>query len=213
MRIRAVLVAVASAGLLGALGCSSTSYGQRSASGPLLVDPSPVVFVRPVTASGASDRIAQLNREELTGLLVRSLKSEGIQAVTAATADSPVDYLLTCAASQVGSSARGFYPRRVSHAAALTCSISDPDTGGVHWQRELQRGNDLTKIINTMTKLPARDDVAVLHECVLPVWDGMAYGVRLFLERPAPLRQHARIADGDGASSQALVQGVERWTK
>jgi len=134
--------------------------------------------------------------------------------VTASSEKAPVDYILTCAASELGYTVRGVYPKRVDQGAALACSISDPDTGSVHWQRQLQRDNELTKIINTMTKLPAKYDVQLLQECVLPVWDGMAYGVRLFLERPAELKRQARIADGAGdPSSQALVQDVERWTK
>ncbi|HBH96935.1 MAG TPA: hypothetical protein DDX89_03970 [Candidatus Omnitrophica bacterium] len=66
----------------------------------------------------------------------------------------------------------------------LSCSITESPGQSVRWQRDVERHYDVTTLLNTMTKLPPRHESELLRECVLPVWDGMAYSVRLFLDRP-----------------------------
>lgn len=205
--------ALAMAAAIGAAaaGCSAGTGWLRSA-GPA-DHPLPSVYVRSVATAQDAAQPIRLNREELTLLLTDSLRSAGVPTATLAGADRPVDYILTCNAPELGYAVTGVYPRRVNHATTLSCTISDPDSGSVRWQRQLKRDTDLTKIIDTMPKLPGRRDAELMQFCVLPLMDDMARGVRLFLERPAELRRAATAADSADDPFHAKVKDVERWTK
>jgi len=125
-----------------------------------------------------------LSSEEFTQLLVHQLRSKGVRAVTSDIGASATDYVLVCTVPQLGYTIRRRYPTKVKHEAVLSCSIIDPASQAVRWHRDVERHNDVTTLVNTMTKLPPRHESELLRECVLPVWDGMAYSVRLFLDRP-----------------------------
>jgi hypothetical protein len=208
---RMAVMAVMAAGVIGAAGCGTNAGWRRTTARPA-DDTLPTVYVRTVGAV-RDGRTARVSQPELTQMLAESLRSEGVRAVTTASALGPVDYILTCKAPELGYATRGIYPKRVSHAATLACVISDSDTGGIRWQRLLRRDNDLTRVVDTMSRLPGRGDVELLQLSLLPAMDDMAYSVRLFLERPAELRRHAIAADGADAWARALVRDVERWTE
>lgn len=169
--------------VVGIIGCGTSTGVKRSGSTPFTGDATPTLLVNPITSNAATSQPGRLNSEELTQLLLAQLRAKGIRAFRE-NADSPTDYVLSCTVPRLGYSIRRRYPTYVQHAAMLSCSIIDPSTQVVRWHRDVERHNDVTTLLNTMTKLPPRHESELLQECVLPVWDGMAYSVRLFLDRP-----------------------------
>ena len=169
--------------LVGIAGCSTGAGSRRSGQAPFSGEAVPTVLVKPVVADPAG-QTSHLSSDEFTQLLVHQLRSKGVRAVTSDTGARHAHYVLACTVPQLGYTIRRRYPTQVKHEATLSCSIIDPATQAVRWQRNVERHNDVTTLLNTMTKLPPRNEAELLRECVLPVWDGMAYSVRLFLDRP-----------------------------
>ena len=170
--------------LAGIVGCSTSAGSRRSGPASFSGEAAPTVLVKPVVADPAAGQTDHLSSDEFTQLLVHQLRSKGVRAVTSDTGARHADYVLACTVPQLGYTIRRRYPTQVKHEATLSCSIIDPATQAVRWQRNVERHNDVTTLLNTMTKLPPRHEAELLRECVLPVWDGMAYSVRLFLDRP-----------------------------
>jgi len=171
-------------GLAGIVGCSTSAGTRRSGEAPFSGEAAPTVLVKPVMADLPIGQTSHLSSEEWTQFLVHQLRSKGVRAVTSDTSAGPTDYVLACTVRHLGYTIRRRYPTQVKQEAALSCSIVEPPAQAVRWQRALERRNDVTTLLNTMTKLPPRHEAELLRECVLPVWDGMAYSVRLFLDRP-----------------------------
>ena len=144
----------------------------------------PTLLVRPVASDAAVGSERHMSPGELTQLLLHQLRSKGVRAVPAETGPTDADYSLTCTVPRLGFTIRRRYPTHVRHEAQLSCSITEPSEQAVRWQRDVERHYDVTTLLNTMTKLPPKHESELLQECVLPVLDGMAYGVRLFLDRP-----------------------------
>ena len=170
--------------LVGIAGCGTSASSRRSSQAPLSGEAAPTVLVKPVVADPAAGQTSHLSSDEFTQLLAHQLRSKGVRAITSDTGAGHADYVLACTVLQMGYTIRRRYPTQVKHEATLSCSIIDPVTQAVRWHRDVERHNDVTTLVNTMTKLPPRHESELLRECVLPVWDGMAYSVRLFLDRP-----------------------------
>lgn len=175
--------------LVGIVGCSTSAGVKRSGSTPFRGEAAPALLVNPVVADSATDKMGHLNSEEFTQLLIHQLRSKGVRAFRVGAGVAEADYVLACTVPRLGYTIRRRYPTQVKHAAKLRCSILDPSTQTVRWQRDVERQYDVTTLLNTMTKLPPKYEAQLLQECILPVWDGMAYSVRLFLDRP----QHAAV--------------------
>lgn len=168
----------------GVVGCSTSASSRRSGPVSFSGEAAPIVLVKPVVADPAAGQTGHLSSDEFTQFLVHQLRSKGVRAVTSDTGARHADYVLACTVTHLGYTIRRRYPTQVKHEATLSCSIIDSVTQAVRWQRDVERHNDVTTLLNTMTKLPPKHESELLQECVLPVWDGMAYSVRLFLDRP-----------------------------
>lgn len=141
--------------------------------------------VTPVVFNMERAHETTLSPAELTQLLIAQLRSQGIPVVSSETTGAEADYTLNCVATRLGyAAARRRYPPHRTYEAELTCAIIDPATQAVRWQRNLTQRYDETVLLNTMTKLPPRHGGTLLRECITPLAEGMAYGVRLFLARP-----------------------------
>jgi len=171
--------------LVGVTGCGTATGVERSGSTRFRGEATPTLLVSHVVSHAATDQTDHLSPEEFTQLLVHQLRSKGVRAVKAEAGTAEADYVLACSVPRLGYTIRRRYPTHVRHEATLRCSIIDQPTKTVRWQRDVERRYDVTTLLNTMTKLPPKHDSELLQECVLPVWDGMAYGVRLFLDRPS----------------------------
>jgi hypothetical protein len=166
------------------MGCSTGAGLKRSGTSPFVGEATPTLLVKSVVSETPPGQTSQLSPGEFTQLLVHQLRSKGVRAFSADTGVAEADYVLTCTVPRLGYTIRPRYPRQVRHEAQLSCSITEPAGQVVRWQRDVERHYDVTTLLNTMTKLPPKHDSELLQECVLPVWDGMAYSVRLFLDRP-----------------------------
>ncbi len=199
--------------LFGIVGCG-TSAGLRR-SGPVSVsgEARQTVLVKPVIADPAAGQTDHLSSDEFTQLLVHQLRSKGVRAVTSDTGARHADYVLACTVPHLGYTIQRRYPTQVKHEAMLCCSIIDPATQAVRWQRDVERHNDVTTLLNTMTKLPPRHESELLQECVLPVWDGMAYGVRLFLDRPQIAARAEPVSPAEPPTTVAVRSDAHTWMK
>ena len=168
--------------VVGITGCG-TGAGLKRSGPPLFSgEAAQTLLVNPVVSDAAARQTSHLSPEEFTQLLLHQLRSKGVRAITAETGTA--DYILTCTVPRLGYTIRRRYPTHVRHEAMLSCSITESPGQSVRWQRDVERHYDVTTLLNTMTKLPPRHESELLRECGLPVWDGMAYSVRLFLDRP-----------------------------
>lgn len=197
----------------GIVGCSTSASSRRSGQAPFSGEASPTVLVKPVVADLPIGQTSYLSSEELTQFLVHQLRSKGVRAVTSDLGASAPDYVLTCTIPHLGYTIRRRYPRQVKHEVTLRCSIIDPSTQAVRWQRNVERHNDVTTLLNTMTKLPPRHEGELLRECVLPVWDGMAYGVRLFLDRPQMAARPESASPTTRRTNVAVRADPHTWMK
>jgi len=121
--------------------------------------------------------------EELTQLLIGFLEGQGLPAKRAepGSEDSPQ---LACRVTRLEYAKRRPYPSRRRYEAELSCVVTGWVSNTTPWARTVSRAYEEMVLVNTMTKLPSQHDAVLLNECVLPVWEGMAYSVRLFLDRP-----------------------------
>ncbi|MBI3082868.1 MAG: hypothetical protein HYY90_00660 [Candidatus Omnitrophica bacterium] len=199
--------------VVGILGCSTSAGLKRSDPASFSGEAAPTVLVKPVVADPAAGQTDHLSSDEFTRLLVHQLRSKGVRAGTSDTGTSAPDYVLTCTVPHLGYTIRRRYPTQVKHEATLSCSIIDPTTQAVRWQRNVERHNDVTTLLNTMTKLPPRHEAELLRECVLPVWDGMAYGVRLFLDRPQMAARPEPASPTTPRTNVAVRADTHTWMK
>lgn len=179
-RARAVAIGLACSTLLA--GC----HGATLVREPSTEIPGHVVLVNPLTMDTGGVQSGLATSEELTSLLIERLHGYGIQAVDHHT--SAVTETLLCSVPQLGYTIRRRYPRRLHYKAALTCSLVEPNTHASVWERKLDQHYDEAVVFNTMTKLPEHHDPIVWRECIEPVWDGMASGLRMYFERPPLVR-------------------------
>jgi len=170
--------------VVGILGCSTSAGLKRLGPVPFSGQAAPTLLVKPVVSESSSGQTNRLSPEEATQLLVHQLRSKGVRAFRTEAGVAEADYILACTIPRLGYTIRRRYPTHVRHEAMLRCSITEPSGQAVRWQRDVERHYDVTTLLNTMTKLPPKHESELLQECVLPVWDGMAYSVRLFLDRP-----------------------------
>ena len=199
--------------LVGITGCG-TGAGLKRSGPPLFSgEAAPMLLVKPVVSETPTGQTSHLSPEEFTQLLVHQLRSKGVRAVTSDTGTSAPDYVLTCTVPHLGYTIRRRYPTQVKHEATLSCSIIDSVTQAVRWQRDVERHNDVTTLLNTMTKLPPRHEAELLRECVLPVWDGMAYGVRLFLDRPQMAARPESASPTTPRTNVAVRADPHTWMK
>jgi hypothetical protein len=124
--------------------------------------------------------------EELTELMVNKLQSHKVRTARfEGESGMAVDFRLACEVPELGyTEARG-YPRRLHYKAELHCVIKDSASQAIRWKRELNQQYEESVLFNAMTKRPEHHDRVLYRECVVPLWDAMAYGVKLFLGRPA----------------------------
>lgn len=170
--------------IVGILGCSTSQGLKRSGPVPFSGEAAPTLLVKPVVSESMPDQTSRLSPDEATQLLVHQLRSKGVRAFRAEAGAAEADYILACTIPRLGYTIRRRYPTHVRHEAQMSCSITEPPGQTVRWQRDVEQHYDVTTLLNTMTKLPPKHESELLQECVLPVWDGMAYSVRLFLDRP-----------------------------
>ena len=199
--------------LVGIIGCSTSAGMRRSAATQFQGEAVPTLLVRPVASDAAVGSERHMSPGELTQLLLHQLRSKGVRAVPAETGAADADYILTCTVPRLGYTIRRRYPTHVRHEAQLSCSITEPLGQTVRWQRDVERHYDVTTLLNTMTKLPPKHESELLQECVLPVWDGMAYGVRLFLDRPQMAARPEPASPTTPRTNVAVRADTHTWMK
>jgi len=123
--------------------------------------------------------------EELTELLIGELREAHILAARQEAEAAPNPMFLACDVPALRYIERPRYPRSIRYEAQLHCALTDASQA-VRWERTLDQRYDELVIFNTMTKLPKKYEMTLYRECVVPLWEGMAYGVQLYLKRPAP---------------------------
>lgn len=199
--------------VVGIVGCSASAGVKRSGSTQFLSEATPTLLVNPVASDAAAGQAGHLSPEEMTQLLLAQLRSKGIRVFRENTDSPTADYVLSCTVPRLGYSIRRRYPTHVRHEAQLSCSITEPSGQAVHWQRDVERHYDVTTLLNTMTKLPPKHESELLQECVLPVWDGMAYGVRLFLDRPQMAARPESASPTTPRTNVAVRADPHTWMK
>ena len=130
---------------------------------------------------------------ELTELFVKKLETQEVPAVQFDGSMNATGHLLACDVPDLNYVVGKGYPRRLNYRAQLHCQIKDSATHEVFWERTLDQEYEERVLFNTMTKRPEHHEWQLYRECIVPLWESMAYGVRLFMYRPQLAHPTVRV--------------------
>jgi hypothetical protein len=145
--------------------------------------PKGMIFVMPIQID-RSKGTDVASAEELTQLMLDKLQAYRVPSTSFEAAVTGPALRLACEVTELGYVQVGGYPRHLRYKAELACAIKDPVTHDVRWTRKLDQKYEESVLFNMMTKRPEHHDAVLYRECVVSLWDAMAYGVRLFMNRP-----------------------------
>lgn len=165
-------------------------------SGPSQPESGPMILVDPVRYGDFDEADMPATVSVLTDLLAQRLQIKGIAARTSPAQAPSMPARLQCGVEKLTYTRYSHYPATTVYEAELSCSLEELGLKRPRWTQKLAQRFEKIEIVNTMTKLPSQHEKILFEECILPLWDAMAVGLKTFMEY-APDASSSAVVEPD----------------